>query len=279
MAALMAAVRAVEADAVHPIAVVADLQGPKLRVGAFAGGSAELRAGDRFRLDSSPAPGDSTRAELPHPEVFAALEPGMDLLLDDGKLRLRVIAAGEDHAEARVAAGGVPLRPQGGERAGGGTAAAGADREGPARPRLRRRPGSGLAGAEFRPAARRHRRGAPPRRPRNRADGEDRKARGGGTVRRNPRTRRRDHGGARRSGRRNAARTGAEHPEADRPRRARGGEARRRGDANARLDGPRAGADARRSLRRGHGDSTTAATRSCCRRKRPPARSRSRRRA
>ncbi len=107
MAALMAAVRAVEADAAHPLAVVADLQGPKLRVGAFAGGSAELRAGDRFRLDSSPAPGDSTRAELPHPEVFAALEPGMELLLDDGKLRLRVTAAGEDHAEARIAAGGV----------------------------------------------------------------------------------------------------------------------------------------------------------------------------
>ena len=84
MAALHAAVREVEADAGHPLAIVADLQGPKLRIGAFAGGEAQLEAGAGFRLDADGESGDGTRVSLPHREVFAALEPGMDLLLTTG---------------------------------------------------------------------------------------------------------------------------------------------------------------------------------------------------
>ncbi len=106
IAALHAAVRAVEADAAHPLAVVADLQGPKLRIGAFAGGSATLEAGARFRLDTDPAPGGARRVSLPHPEVFAALAPGLDLLLDDGRVRLRVVEAGAAHADTEVAVAG-----------------------------------------------------------------------------------------------------------------------------------------------------------------------------
>ena len=105
-AAMYAAVREVEAGAGRPIAVVADLQGPKLRIGAFAGGGARLEAGARFRLDSGDAPGDATRATLPHPEVFAALAPGAELSIDDGRVRLRVIAAGADYADARVVVAG-----------------------------------------------------------------------------------------------------------------------------------------------------------------------------
>ena len=106
LAALYAAVREVEREAVHPIAVVADLQGPKLRIGAFADGSAQLEAGARFRLDRSPEPGGARRVRLPHREVFAALRPGTELLLDDGRVRLRVLEAAAESAETEVVVGG-----------------------------------------------------------------------------------------------------------------------------------------------------------------------------
>ena len=70
------AIRAVEAELGRPIAVLADLQGPKLRVGTFANGPHELKEGDRFRFDLDPAPGDGQRVQLPHPEIFAALKVG-----------------------------------------------------------------------------------------------------------------------------------------------------------------------------------------------------------
>jgi pyruvate kinase len=99
-------VRRLEARHRRPIGVILDLQGPKLRVGDFAGGRVRLEAGQRFRLDLSPALGDGRRATLPHPEVFEALKAGMDLLLDDGRIRLQVIEQGPDWAETRVVIGG-----------------------------------------------------------------------------------------------------------------------------------------------------------------------------
>ncbi len=83
-----------------------DLQGPKLRVGTFQGGGVDLIAGARFRLDLSPAPGDRTRAPLPHPEVLTALKPGAELLLDDGRIHLRVETAAADHADTVVVTSG-----------------------------------------------------------------------------------------------------------------------------------------------------------------------------
>ncbi len=100
------AVRALEREVRRPIGILTDLQGPKLRVGRFAGGTAELEPGTRFRLDLDETPGDATRAHLPHPEVFAALAPGVQILLDDGKLRLRVEDCGADFAETEVVTGG-----------------------------------------------------------------------------------------------------------------------------------------------------------------------------
>ena len=99
-------IRAIERDTGRPIAVLLDLQGPKLRVGTFAQGSIELKAGAAFRLDMDPAPGDATRAPLLHPEIFAALKPDTDLLLDDGKIRLKVDACGPDFAATRITTGG-----------------------------------------------------------------------------------------------------------------------------------------------------------------------------
>jgi pyruvate kinase len=99
-------IRAIEAATARPIGVVADLQGPKLRVGRFQEGRIELAVGQAFRLDLDATPGDATRVGLPHPEVYAVLQPGTELLLDDGRVRLTVERVGHDHAETRVVFGG-----------------------------------------------------------------------------------------------------------------------------------------------------------------------------
>jgi len=99
-------IRKVEREVGRPIGVLADMQGPKLRVGIFANGPVVLAPGATFRLDLDTTPGDSTRASLPHPEIFAALKPEANLLLDDGKLRLKVKRCGKDFAETEVIFGG-----------------------------------------------------------------------------------------------------------------------------------------------------------------------------
>ncbi len=89
------------------ISILADLQGPKLRVGVFSSDSVLLKAGQKFRLDLDEAPGDVTRVNLPHKEIFAALKPGEDLLLNDGNIRLHVDKCGKDFADTTVVVGGV----------------------------------------------------------------------------------------------------------------------------------------------------------------------------
>ena len=80
------AIRKLELELHRPLGILMDLQGPKLRVGTLKGGAVTLEAGQEFRLDLDPAEGDETRATLPHPEIFAAVEAGHRLLIDDGKL-------------------------------------------------------------------------------------------------------------------------------------------------------------------------------------------------
>lgn len=107
IAARHAHIRRIEEETGRPIAILADLQGPKLRVGVFANDAGEeLEVGAGFRLDLDDAPGDVTRVQLPHPEIFAALEPGASLLVNDGKIRLEVKSCGEDFAECEVVVGG-----------------------------------------------------------------------------------------------------------------------------------------------------------------------------
>ena len=105
-AARIKAIRGLGAEYGRPIGILTDLQGPKLRVGELVGGTAELVAGAPYRLDLADTPGDASRAPLPHPEVFAALSKGEDLLLDDGKIRLRVTGCADDHAETEIITGG-----------------------------------------------------------------------------------------------------------------------------------------------------------------------------
>ena len=98
----IAMIRAVEHEVGRPIGILLDLQGPKLRVGTFRDGGALLAKDDLFTLDSDPAPGDARRVFLPHPEILRALAPGHDVLIDDGKIRLKVVEAFPDHATAVV---------------------------------------------------------------------------------------------------------------------------------------------------------------------------------
>jgi pyruvate kinase len=100
------AIREIERESGRPIGILADLQGPKLRLGTFADGPIELAAGAHFRLDLDRRPGDCTRAPLPHPEIFEALEPGTELLLDDGKVRLQAESCGAEYAETVCRVGG-----------------------------------------------------------------------------------------------------------------------------------------------------------------------------
>ena len=102
-----ALVRAVEDAVGRPVGILADLQGPKLRIGTFSHGEVTLVQGQRFTLTLGQEPGDETRAPVPHPEIFAALAPGAEVLLDDGRVRLRVAACGPDHAETVVVTPGV----------------------------------------------------------------------------------------------------------------------------------------------------------------------------
>ncbi len=99
---LIAAVRAVEKANGRPIAILADLQGPKLRVGRVTGGAVELVKGQAFRFDRHTAPGDTARVCLPHKEIFVALRPGARLLVDDGKIVLRATAVTEDAIDCIV---------------------------------------------------------------------------------------------------------------------------------------------------------------------------------
>ena len=99
-------IRQVEREVSSPIAVLLDLQGPKIRLGTFSSPFVTLHEGNGFRLELSDLPGDSERASLPHPEVFSALQEGDHILLDDGKLRLRVERCGSHFAETIVLSGG-----------------------------------------------------------------------------------------------------------------------------------------------------------------------------
>ncbi|MBM3929422.1 MAG: pyruvate kinase, partial [Sphingomonadales bacterium] len=104
---VIAAIRSIEKTLGRPTTILADLQGPKLRVGQFAEGKVLLETGQRFVLDRDEALGDTTRVRLPHSEIFAAAEDGARLLLDDGKMVLRVVSHDADRIVTEVVVGGM----------------------------------------------------------------------------------------------------------------------------------------------------------------------------
>jgi pyruvate kinase len=104
---LHGAIRGIEQRLSRPIGILADLQGPKLRLGTFRGKEAKISAGDRFVFDLDETPGDATRVQLPHPEIFAAARRGDSLLLNDGRARVEIVEASPSSLVTRVIYGGV----------------------------------------------------------------------------------------------------------------------------------------------------------------------------
>jgi pyruvate kinase len=102
----VAMIRSLEEEAGRPIGVLVDLQGPKLRLGLFADGGVELHKGEAFILDSDPKMGDAQRVQLPHPEILSSLAPGHRILVDDGKVMLRVREAKPGRAATVVEVAG-----------------------------------------------------------------------------------------------------------------------------------------------------------------------------
>lgn len=105
MRALVGRIRKVEESAGRPIGILADLQGPKLRVGKFANGKEELTIGQTFTLDDNPELGDKHRVHLPHPEILKSVQEGHRLLIDDGKLELRAVRTDGKSIVCKVVAG------------------------------------------------------------------------------------------------------------------------------------------------------------------------------
>ena len=99
-------IRDIERDVGRPIGILADLQGPKLRCGEFSDGPHMLEIGQEFRFDLTETPGDTNRVCLPHPEIFEALKPGASLLVNDGKVRMKVLECGDDFADCEVTISG-----------------------------------------------------------------------------------------------------------------------------------------------------------------------------
>ena len=100
-------IRSIEAHLSRPIGILADLQGPKLRIGTLKGGKATITAGQEFVFDTDPSPGDETRVGLAHPEIFAAVKRDDALLINDGRVRLQITSHDKDRIVTRVIYGGV----------------------------------------------------------------------------------------------------------------------------------------------------------------------------
>ena len=180
MRELIAMIRKVEADNERPIGILVDLQGPKLRVGTFEGGSAQLKQGDTFVLDSDAAAGNSVAGQpAASRKSSPRVEPGHTLLLDDGKVRLSVQDAGPKSITTKVEVGGKLSDRKGVSLPDTVLPFSALAPKGPLRPRSRARRRHRLGRAVLHPAARGHRRSQEDHARPRLGDGQDREAAGG----------------------------------------------------------------------------------------------------
>lgn len=102
----VAMIRALEKEAGAPLGILADMQGPKLRIGAFKDGmKIPLGAGQKIRFDLDPTAGDETRVSFPHPDILSALEQGAQFLMDDGNVAMKISEKGDGYVVAEVVYG------------------------------------------------------------------------------------------------------------------------------------------------------------------------------
>jgi pyruvate kinase len=106
LADLHAKVRALEVEVGRPIGILVDLQGPKIRLGTFPGGMRIFTEGTRVRIVRRVEAQNDDEIPIPHPEVFNALKQRHSLLIDDGRIRIRLLSATADSAEGIVEVGG-----------------------------------------------------------------------------------------------------------------------------------------------------------------------------
>ena len=252
MRELVGMIRSVESETGRPIGVLIDLQGPKLRLGTFADGSVTVKVGDTFVLDLDTAQGDVKRVHLPHPEIFATIKPGHALLIDDGKVKLTVTEADSRRIVTKVVVGG-KLSDRKGVSLPDTTIPFSAlvDKD---RSDLEAALNAGIDWVALSFIQRPEDIAEAKKITRGRAlvMAKIEKPQAVAAACRDHRARRRADGGARRSRRRDAARGGARHPEADHARRPPRRQAGGRRHADAGIDDHRARADARRGLRRRH---------------------------
>ena len=100
-------IRGIEQKSGKLIGILADMQGPKLRIGQFEKGKIELQKGQTIRFDLDSAPGNETRVNLPHPEILEVLTEGNMVYLDDGNVHARITGKGADYVEAVIECGSV----------------------------------------------------------------------------------------------------------------------------------------------------------------------------
>ncbi len=99
-------IRTIESKVNRPIGILADLQGPKIRIGTFKDKEVQIKPGDKFTFDTDAAPGDGKRVHLPHPEIFASVKVGDFLLLNDGRLRVEITSVSPSRIETVIIFGG-----------------------------------------------------------------------------------------------------------------------------------------------------------------------------
>lgn len=121
--ALAASVRRIAALVDRPVGILADLQGPKIRIGKFMNGKITLEAGDHFILDSQCEQGDQQRVGLDYKDLPKDVSSGNVLLLDDGRIVLDVERVVGKEIHTTVRHGGELSNNKGINRQGGGLSA------------------------------------------------------------------------------------------------------------------------------------------------------------
>jgi pyruvate kinase len=98
--------RALADEVGRPIGILCDLQGPKIRLGKLTGGPRMLKEGERIKLVLGETSDNPDDIPIPHPEIFQAIKQKHALLIDDGKVRLRLLRKADTFAEAVVEVAG-----------------------------------------------------------------------------------------------------------------------------------------------------------------------------
>ncbi|WP_417687416.1 pyruvate kinase [Roseibium sp.] len=103
---VIGAIRELEGALDRPVGILQDLQGPKIRLGRVHEGKAQLSNGQIVQFIPAETSDDVGCLPLPHPEIFAAIKPGHQILINDGQVRLTVTSSSDEIIDCKVIVGG-----------------------------------------------------------------------------------------------------------------------------------------------------------------------------